>query len=74
MWFSLVIGVISIVFSFSINLFIANGQEDWFEMSSLKNKEVTPITAWMHCLLIAFITFATFYVVFDLREEALGLY
>ena len=62
------------IFSFSINLFIANDQSDWFEKSSLNNTLLTPITAWIHVGLLTFFTIATFYTVFDLREEAKDLY
>lgn len=64
----------AMIFSFSINLFIANDQSDWFEKSSLNNTLLTPITAWIHVGLLTFFTVATFYTVFDLREEAKDMY
>jgi hypothetical protein len=64
----------SIVFSFSINLFITKNQTDWFEQSSLNNKTLTPITVWIHVGLLTFITCVTFYIVFESREEAKETY
>jgi hypothetical protein len=64
----------SMIASLSVNLFIAEGQQDWFEKSSLNNKTLTPITTWVHCGLVLFFTLVTFYTVFELREEAKDLY
>lgn len=71
---SVVLALGSIVVSLSVNLFFAESQQDWFEKSSLNNKTLTPITTWLHCGLALFFTVATFYTVFDLREEARDLY
>lgn len=69
-----VLALVSIVASMGVNLFIAEDQASWFENSSLNNKHMSSITSWIHCGLIAFMTFATFYTVFELREEARDLY
>ena len=60
----------TLVISFSVNLFIANDQDDWFEKSALNNKTLTPVTAWMHTILVVIFSVLTFHTVFDLREEA----
>lgn len=62
------------ILSFSINLFLANDQNDWFEKSSLNNKVLTPITTWIHAGLMVFFTVISFYIIFDLRGEAKDLY
>ena len=68
-------GVLSLIVSFSANLFTAPTQEEWFTKSSLNFKEfTTPLSAWIHVCLIIFITAITFYTVFELREEARELY
>jgi hypothetical protein len=66
--------VSSLIVSFSVNLFVADGQQDWFDRSAINNKTLSPVTAWLHCGLAVFFTLATFYTVFDLREEARDLY
>jgi hypothetical protein len=71
---TLIIASTAMVFSFSINLFIANDQSDWFEKSSLNNSISSPITAWIHVGLLTFFTVATFYFVFETREEARDMY
>ena len=74
------LAVSSLIASFSVNLFLADSQQDWFEKSSLNNKMINAqtnanlITVWLHCGLAVFFTGATFYTVFDLREEARDLY
>lgn len=70
----LIMGIGSMIFSFSINLFLANDQNDWFEKSSLNNKVLTPITVWIHAGLMVFFTVISFYTIFELREEARNLY
>jgi hypothetical protein len=70
----MVIAAPSLVFSFSINLFIATDQNDWFEKSSLNNTLLTPITVWIHVGLLTFFTIATFYVVFEIIDEARDMY
>lgn len=69
-----IIGVASLALSFSVNIFLSPDRSDWFEKSSLNNKLLTPITAWIHVGLVIFITAITFYTVFDLRGDALELY
>lgn len=64
----------TLVTSFSVNFFLANTKDDWFEQSALNNKTLTPITAWMHTILTLVFTILTFHTVFDLREEAKVLY
>ena len=71
---TLIIAIPSLVFSFSINLFVATDQSDWFEKSSLNNTLLTPITAWIHVGLLTFFTIVTFYTVFEIREEAKEMY
>ena len=71
---AIVMAITSIVTSFSINLFLAYNLVDWFEKSSLHNKVLTHITAWIHDGLLTFFTIATFYTVFELREEAKETY
>jgi hypothetical protein len=36
----------------------------------LRNNTLTDITTWIHVGLLTFFTIATFYIVFELREEA----
>jgi hypothetical protein len=69
-----IIALTSLVFSFSINLFVATDQSDWFEKSSLGNTLLTPITVWVHVGLLTFFSVATFYYVFEIREEAKAMY
>ena len=64
----------TLVVSFSVNLFISESNDDWFEKSTLNNKTLTPITAWVHTFLVLAFTCLTFHTVFDLREEAKNLY
>jgi hypothetical protein len=64
----------TLIISFSVNLFLSDSQDDWFEKSTLNNKTLTPITAWMHSILVIAYTCLTFHTVFDLREEAKILY
>jgi len=71
---ALVLALVSMVASLSANLFLAEDQTQWFQKSSLDNKTLTPVTAWLHCGLTLLFTVATFYTVFDLREEARDLY
>lgn len=71
---SIIIAIGCMAVTFSTNLFIASDQQEWFERSTLNNKTFTPFTAWIHVLLVTFITIVTFWTVFDLREEARDLY
>jgi hypothetical protein len=70
----LIMAVGTLIISFSVNLFLSDSQDDWFEKSTLNNKTLTPITAWMHSFLVIAFTCLTFHTVFDLREEAKTLY
>ena len=74
-----ILALCSLLVSFSINLFVAESQSEFFENSSLNNKILGNgswdiISVWLHCLLAVIGTVATFYTVFDLREEARELY
>lgn len=71
---TIVLALASLIASLAANLFIAEDQQEWFEKSSLNNKTLTPVTSWLHCGLTVLFTVATFYTVFDLREEARELY
>lgn len=69
-----VMAIGTIVISFSVNRFLTTDNDDWFAKSSLNNKTLTPVTAWMHTLLAVIFSILTFHIVFDLREEARNLY
>ena len=71
---TVVLGVSALIVSLCVNLFDSEDQQQWFERSSLNNKTLTPVSAWIHCALTVFFTGLTFYTVFDLREEAKDLY
>ncbi|CDW80986.1 transmembrane protein 63c [Stylonychia lemnae] len=71
---AIILAISSMVVSLSINLFASTDQQEWFERSSLNNKQISPITAWVHCGLALLFSLLTFYTVFDLREEARDLY
>ena len=71
---AVIVAVASMIVSLSVNLFVTQDQQEWFEKSSLNNKSLTPISAWAHCGLALLFTVLTFFTVFDLREEARELY
>jgi len=66
--------VVSLAVSIPVNLFTQRYDDGWFEQTAFDNKNLTPITSWIHVGLAFLFTLATFKTVSDLREEAKEAY
>lgn len=55
-------------------MFLSNTRKDWIEQSTLGNKVLTPITAWIHAVMGIMFTIVSFHVIFEMRDEAKELY
>ena len=71
---TLAFAVISMISSFAANLFMSDSRKDWIEKSTLGNRSLTNVTAWLHSLLAIMFTALAFLTVFEMRNEARELY
>lgn len=62
--------IISICVSIPINAFNASNVEDYFERTTLNNKEMTMLRSWVHVALIFVFTVLTIRAVIKIRKEA----
>jgi hypothetical protein len=69
-----ILGVSALAVSFVTNYFLSDTRKDWIEQSTLGNKILTPITAWLHTLIGIAFSFYAFKTIFELRDDAIDLY
>ncbi len=68
------LGISSLAVSIATNYFLSDTKKDWIEQSTLGNKVLTPVTAWIHAILGIAFSYYAFKTIFDLRDEAIELY
>lgn len=62
--------VLSMLVSVPTNIFQSSNTEQWFEQTSLSNKNLTVFTCWIHTMLITIFTMAVLRMVFSMKNEA----
>lgn len=66
--------VLSIMFAIPINIVSSSNGEEWFEKMTLNNKELTPLSSWVHTTLVVVFSIATIVTFYNMKVEARTMY
>lgn len=66
--------IISLTVAIPINMHSGKSMEDWFERTTLNNKEMTQLRSWVHVALIGVFSFLTARTISAIRSEAREAY
>ena len=65
-----IMSIIAIALPTPVNLITSSNMVEWFELMIFSEKELSGMKSWIHVMMVFLFTGFTFFILFDMKNEA----